>query len=64
MVPLFERAVNFTISLYDNKNVDSPFFEKLRRKFLVIKVFLKISQNSQKAIYAGVFFSLSEVLVF
>ena len=47
----FERAVDFMIYLYYNKNVGSPFFIKflfskpVHRRFSIIKVFLKNFAN-------------------
>ena len=39
----FERAVDFTISLYDNKNVGSPFFKKFSFQSQFAEVFLNKS---------------------
>ena len=59
----FERVVDFTISLYYNKyavrHFDNFFTSKsVRKSFSIIKVFLKILQNSQKAIYDGFSFPM------
>ena len=61
----FQRTANFTISFYYKKNIGSPFFVKFpfqkpvcRMVFNHESVPKKNSQNSKKAIYAGVSFPM------